>query len=282
MMVERITILGNGLMASGIAQILAQYGFEVTMWSRRGIEGLFKLNENIQKAVDKKIFSESQAKLILSRITCTSTLSASVETADLIIEAVVEDLDVKKTVFKEASAFCLPKAILVSNTSSLSISNLAVATKRPDKIAGMHFFNPPYAMKLVEVVKTPQTSEATVNTILELCETIEKVPLVVKDTPGFVVNRILMPAINSAAFVLMEGVASADIIDSAMKLGANYPMGPLALADLIGIDTCLKIMEEFCSNLEHAGFQICPLFEKMIVQGNLGRKTGKGFFTYKL
>jgi 3-hydroxybutyryl-CoA dehydrogenase len=144
----------------------------------------------------------------------------------------------------------------------------------------MHFFNPAYAMKLVEVVQTPQTSEETKDSIVDFSQKIAKIPLVVKDTPGFVVNRILMPAINSAAFVLMENVATAETIDTAMKLGANYPMGPLALADLIGIDTCLKIMTEFCEKLEHADYQICPLFPQMVADGNLGRKTGKGFFVY--
>jgi 3-hydroxybutyryl-CoA dehydrogenase len=281
MIIEKIAIIGSGMMGSSIAQFIANLGFEVTIWSRRGEDGLSKLREGVQKAVDKKILTENQAAVLLSRITCTSSLSNAVETADLIIEAVIEDLGVKKNIFDAISTSCQSHAIITSNTSSLSISDISANLDQSYNIVGMHFFNPVYAMKLVEVVKIEQTSEETFESIVEFCKRIGKCPIVVNDTPGFVVNRILMPTINSAAFVLMEGVATPETIDLAMQLGANYPMGPLALADLIGLDTCLKIMTEFCSRLEHADYQICPLLEKMVAEGNLGRKTGRGFFNYE-
>lgn len=280
MQIKKIAVLGSGVMGSSIAQLIAESGFEVTIWSRKGNDGLGRLHSGVQKAIAKNVLTKEQATSLLSRINCTCSVNDAVKEADLVIEAVIEDLEVKAQIFREADLYCAPHTIIASNTSSLSISYLAASTKRDVKVAGMHFFNPPYAMKLVEIVQTRKTSEETMDSLVSFSKEIGKAPLVVKDTPGFVVNRILMPAINSAAFVYTENIASAEIIDNAMKLGANYPMGPLALADLIGIDTCLKIMTEFCQKLEHADYQICPIFAQMVAKGKLGRKTGKGFFEY--
>lgn len=281
MEIRNITIIGAGLMGSGIAQVIAESGFDVTMRSRRGKNGLGMLKKGVQKAVDKRTLTEDQATLLLSHVKCTSSLKDAVKSADLIIEAVIEDLAIKRKMFREAEAYCPQDAIIASNTSSLSISHIAEDTKRPEKVVGMHFFNPAPLIKLIEVVQSPLTSEETVSSINAVSQKIGKFPLVVKDSPGFVVNRILMPAINAAAFVLMEKVATAKTIDSAMKLGANHPMGPLALADLIGVDVCLNIMKELDARLEDTKFKVCPLFEELVAKGNLGRKTGKGFFVYE-
>jgi 3-hydroxybutyryl-CoA dehydrogenase len=280
MTIQKVAILGNGLMGSGIARYIVQFGYDVTIWSRSGQLGLSKLYQGIERSVEKKLLKREEADLMLSRISFTPSLITSVQNADLIIEAVIEDLSVKKQVFAWVNASCSSNAIIASNTSSLRITEFAQSIDRPEKVIGMHFFNPVYAMKLVEVVKGPQTSDITLNEVVAFSKQINKEPLVVSDSPGFVVNRVIMPAINSAAFVLMEGLASAEIIDSAMKLGANYPMGPLALADLIGVDICLKIMIELSINVEHAHFQICPLFAEMVAKGQLGKKTGQGFFKY--
>jgi 3-hydroxybutyryl-CoA dehydrogenase len=281
--IKNITVIGVGLMGSGIAQTIAQTGFEVVIHSRSGKVGLNRLKQNVQKAVNRKFLTEEQATALLSRITCTSSLTEAVKTADLIVEAVIEDLEVKREVFRKVDANCLQNAIIATNTSSLSISALAEVTKRTEKVVGMHFFNPAPVMKLVEIAQAQQTSEDTVVSIIKFSEKLGKFPLVVKDSPGFVVNRILMPAINAAAFVLMEKIAPAEAIDSAMKLGANYPIGPLALADLIGVDTCLNIMRELNRKIEKSSkFDMCPLIEEMVAKGQLGRKTGIGFFRYEI
>ena len=249
--------------------------------AREEEDGLDMLRKGLQKAVDRRTLTEDQTTLLLSHIKCTSSLKDAVKSADLIIEAVIEDLDVKREIFRETGAYCPQNAIIASNTSSLSISSIAEVTKRPEKVVGMHFFNPAPVMKLIEVVQSRLTSEETVSSIVAVSQRIGKFPLVVRDSPGFVVNRILMPAINAAAFVLMEKVATAEIIDSAMKLGANHPMGPLAIADLVGVDVCLNILKELDARLEDSKFEVCPLFEELVAKGNLGRKTGKGFFVYE-
>jgi 3-hydroxybutyryl-CoA dehydrogenase len=268
-------------MGSGIAQVVANSGFDVTLFSRKGKKGLARLQSGIAVAISKGIITQVQAECLLSHVTCTSSLPEAVADADLVIEAVIEDLNVKMDIFKKLDAHCPDHTILVSNTSSLSITSLAKVTKRPEKVLGMHFFNPASVMKLIELAETPLTSKETVNDVLNFSNRIGKFPLIVKDSPGFVVNKILMPMINAAAFTLMDKVASAETIDSAMKLGANHPMGPLALADLIGLDTCLKIMKEINGKLEGLSFTICPLIEEMVAKGRLGRKTGQGFFKYK-
>lgn len=279
MKMGKVAVIGAGTMGSGIAQVTALAGFEVTVRSRRGTEGLSRLYQNVEKARCKKALTSVQADLLLSNISWTTDLREAVKAADFVIEAVVEDLEVKKRLFQEIDLYCPKHAILASNTSSLSISKLAHVTKRPDKVVGTHFFNPVPVMKLVEVAPTTVTSEETLETIIGFLEKLGKTALIVKDSAGFVVNRILMQMVNEAAFVLKEGVATAETIDSAMKLGANHPIGPLALADLIGIDVCLKIMEQFYA--KDAKYQPCPLFREMVDKGYLGRKTRKGFYTYK-
>lgn len=278
---RKVAVIGAGIMGSGIAQVVAGAGLEVTVRSRRGKRGLRGLHENIEKAKRRGFLTDDQAALLLSKTKCTRHLQEAVREADLVIEAVVEDLSVKRRIFEEIDASCPRHTILASNTSSLSISELAKETKRRDKVIGMHFFNPVSAMKLVEVVPTSLTSRETIGTAVEFSERIGKIPLVVKDSPGFVVNRILMPMINEAALVLMEKVAAAETLDSAMKLGANHPIGPLALADLIGIDTCISIMNEFHRRFQDSKYRPCPLLKMMVDKGNLGRKTGKGFFEYE-
>lgn len=267
-------------MGSAIAQLIADCGFDVTIFSRRDQAGLQKVQKNLATAIAKGTLTEERAKLLLSHLTCTSSLPIAVEKADLVIEAVIEDLDVKTDIFRKLDECCPDHTILSSNTSSLSITSLAHATKRTEKVLGMHFFNPPSVMKLLEVPYTPLTSQDTIDTIITFSEKLGKSAIVVQDYPGFVVNRILIPMINSAAFVLMSKVATAETIDNAMKWGANHPMGPLSLADLIGIDTCVKILHELDSRLDGSNFPICPLLEEMVTAGNLGRKTGQGFFTY--
>lgn len=278
--IKNIAVLGAGVMGTGITQVLAGSGFNVTLWSRRGMKGLDGLHYKLQKAIGKKILNEQQVDLLLSRTHCTSLIGEAVKGAELVIETVAENLAIKKNIFKEMDAYCMEKAILASNTSSLSIDSLAAITKRPDKVIGMHFFNPAPVMKLIEVVVGSSTSQETIEDVIIFSKKIGKTPLLVRDSPGFIVNRCLMPMINQAAFILMDKIATAEAIDSAMKLGANHPVGPLALADIIGIDVCLEIMRELKNRLGSA-YQICPLFEKMVAEGNLGRKTGKGFFSYE-
>jgi 3-hydroxybutyryl-CoA dehydrogenase len=277
MEIKKITILGSGVMGSGIAQVVANSGFEVTLWSRSGKGGLERFYRGVQKTLERKILTAEQADQLLSHVKWTTSLGESVNHADLVIEAVPEDLIIKSDVFKKADSFRMQTSILASNTSSLSITSLAECTMRSDRVVGMHFFNPAPVMKLVEVVKTPFSSEESINAVVEFSKKLGKVPIVVIDTPGFVVNRVLFPMINAAAYLLMDKVATAETIDLAMCLGANHPLGPLALADFIGIDLCTKILNEF----KDPKCEVCPLLEEMVRKGTLGRKTGKGFFNYK-
>lgn len=279
--IRNVTIVGAGVMGSGIAQVIANSGFNVTLFSSRGKEGLDRLHRGIQIGISKGTLTKEQAILLLSRITCTSLLSDAVKASDVVIESVIEDASTKMALFKKLDVLCAKHVIFASNTSSLSIASLAKATNRPAQVIGMHFFNPAPVMKLIEVTKAPLTSEETVNSIFVFSQKLNKVPLIIDDSPGFVVNKILIPMINAAAFVLMDKVTTADNIDSAMKLGANFPMGPLALADLIGLDVCLTIMKEINGVVEGLSFTICPLIEELVARGDLGRKTGKGFFKYE-
>jgi 3-hydroxybutyryl-CoA dehydrogenase len=281
MKIRNVAVIGAGVMGLGIAQVVANSAFKVNLWSRRGNACLDRLHEGVQKAIYQGVLNEEQAMLLYSRISCTPSLSEAVKEADLVIETVIEDVTIKRVIFREVDALCMQHTILVSNTSSLSVSSLAEATKRQDKVCGMHFFNPAPVMKLIEVAQTPLTSAITIDSIVTFSRQLGKFPIIVKDSPGFVVNKILMPAINAAAFVLFNKVATAQDIDAAMKLGANHPLGPLALADLIGIDLCLKIMTELHDKFECSKYEVCPLLEKMVAEGHLGRKTGKGFFTYE-
>lgn len=278
----KIFVLGAGTMGSGIVQAFAQSGYEVIM---RDIEesfvqrGLGIISKNLGKSVQKGKITEEEKKDIISRITPTTDMSLAKD-ADLVVEAAVENMSIKKKIFAELDGLCKPEAILATNTSSLSITDVASATKRPDKVIGMHFFNPVPVMKLVEVIKGIATSEETKNIVVEVSKKLGKDPVEVEEAPGFVVNRILIPMINEAVGILADNVASAEDIDLAMKLGANHPMGPLALADLIGIDVCLAIMEVLYTEFGDSKYRPHPLLRKMSRAGYLGKKSGRGFFDY--
>ena len=279
---KKIGVLGTGTMGAGIIQVLAQNGYEVVLRARRQTSvdgGIAKVTKAFDKMVAKEKMTAEQKDEIMSRIKGSTDISI-VKDADLIIEAATEDMEAKKALFAELNELVGPDCILATNTSSLSITEIAAASGRPDKVIGMHFFNPVPMMKLVEIIKGPATSEETKNTIVELTEAIGKVPVEVEEAPGFVVNRILVPMINEAAFVYSEGLASAEDIDTAMKLGANHPMGPLALGDLIGLDVCLAIMEVLYTEFGDPKYRPNILLKQMVAAGKLGMKTGQGFFDY--
>lgn len=280
---EKIFVIGAGTMGAGIVQAFAQKGYEVIVrdikdeFVERGINGI---NKGLTKLVAKGKISEEDKEAILSRITGTTDLSLA-EDCDLVIEAAVENMEIKKSIFAELDGICKESTILASNTSSLSITEVASATKRPDKVIGMHFFNPAPVMKLVEIIRGMATSKATFDAIKELSVAIGKEPVEVSEAPGFVVNRILIPMINEASFILQEGIASVEDIDTAMKYGANHPMGPLALGDLIGLDVCLAIMDVLYNETGDTKYRASNLLRKYVRAGYLGRKSGIGFYNYK-
>lgn len=278
----KIMVLGAGTMGAGIVQTAAQAGFTVIVrdikqeFCDKGIAGIDKL---LSKNVDKGKMSAEDKAAIMGRISGTVDMSAAAD-CDLVIEAALEVMDIKKTIFKELDAICKPECILASNTSALSVTEIAAATNRADRVIGMHFFNPVPAMKLVEIIRGANTSDATYNAIKELSEKMGKAPVEINEAPGFVVNRLLIPMLNEGMYALMEGVANAADIDTSMKFGAGHPMGPLALADMIGLDICLKIMETLYKEFGDTKYRPCPLLVKMVRANKLGRKTGEGFFKY--
>jgi 3-hydroxybutyryl-CoA dehydrogenase len=279
---KKIGVLGTGTMGAGIIQVLAQNGYEVVLRARRETsveKGIATVNKNLDKMVAKEKITAEVKEEIMSRIHGSTDISI-VKDADLIIEAATEEMESKKALFQELDQLCKPETIIATNTSALSITEIAAATNRPDKIIGMHFFNPVPAMKLVEIVKGLTTSDETRETILALTSDLGKTPVDVAEAPGFVVNRILIPMVNEAIGILADGVASAEGIDDAMKLGANHPMGPLALGDLIGLDVCLAIMETLYSEFGDTKYRPHPLLRKMVRANKLGRKTGIGLFDY--
>lgn len=279
---EKIFVIGAGTMGAGIVQAFAQKGYEVIVrdikdeFVERGINGI---NKSLSKLVTKGKMTEEDKEAILERITGTTDLALAAD-CDLVIEAAVENMEIKKSIFAELDRICKESAILASNTSSLSITEVASATKRPDKVIGMHFFNPAPVMKLVEIIRGMATSKETFETVKEISTAIGKEPVEVAEAPGFVVNRILIPMINEASFILQEGIASVEDIDTSMKYGANHPMGPLALGDLIGLDVCLAIMDVLYNETGDSKYRASSLLRKYVRAGYLGRKTGRGFYTY--
>jgi 3-hydroxybutyryl-CoA dehydrogenase len=280
--VRRIGVVGGGTMGNGIAQVFASAGFDVELVDVRAefVErALGTIGKNLDRVAKKQEWPPDQAGAILSRIHGGTSLDAA-KGCQVVIEAVSEDMALKRQVFEALDRAAPPETILATNTSSISITEIAAVTKRADRVIGMHFMNPVPVMALVEIIRGLQTSDATYALVEDLSKRLGKTPVEVMDYPGFVANRILMPMINEACFALMEGVASREAIDTVMKLGMNHPMGPLALADLIGLDTCLSIMEVLHQGFGDSKYRPCPLLRKMVKAGTLGRKSGRGFYDY--
>lgn len=282
MKISKLMVIGAGQMGSGIAQVCAQAGYRVVLndlkpeFVERGLAGINKL---LTRNVDKGRISEAQNQEILSNITTSTDLNDAGD-VDLVIEAAVENMDIKTNIFAQLDEITPAHTILASNTSSLPITEIAAATKRPEQVIGMHFMNPVPVMKLVEIIRGLATADEVYQVIEDMTKTLSKVPVEVNDFPGFVSNRILMPMINEAIYTLYEGVATKEAIDEVMKLGMNHPMGPLTLADFIGLDTCLYIMETLHQGFGDDKYRPCPLLRKYVKAGWLGKKTGRGFYTY--
>jgi len=281
--VSRVAVVGAGTMGNGIAHVFAQHGWDTTLIDVA--PGLLErviavIRANFERQVKKGTVTASQRDAALARIRTSMSLDA-VSDADLVVEAATEQPDVKFRIFSELDRLAPPAAILASNTSSISITTLAARTKRAPQVIGMHFMNPVPVMPLVEVIRGLETHDETVTRVMEIAKALEKTPVVVNDAPGFVSNRVLMPMINEAIFCVMEGVATPEAIDTVMKLGMNHPLGPLALADLIGLDVCLAILEVLHRDLGDGKYRAAPLLRTMVAAGRLGRKSGRGFYVYR-
>ncbi len=280
--IKTVAVLGAGTMGNGIAHVFAREGFKVIL---RDVEQRFleraveTIGKNLDREIKKGKLAESEKGIVVKRVQPVTEMSA-IAAADFVVEAVPEKIEIKRAVLTEVDALLRPEVILASNTSSISVTTLAALTKRPDRFVGMHFMNPVPVMALVEVIRALQRSDATFEATMKLAEKLEKRPVAVNDAPGFVSNRVLMPLINEAAYCVMEGVATAEAVDAVMKTGMNHPMGPLELADFIGLDVCVDIMHVLHEGLGDPKYRACPLLKKYVAAGWLGRKSGRGFHNY--
>jgi len=280
--IRTVAILGAGTMGNGIAHVFVRSGYSVIL---RDVDSRFldsamgTIAKNLDREIKNGKLAEADKSKVIGRIHATTEMS-EIARADFAVEAVPERLDLKLSVLQEADKLLRPAAILASNTSSISVTTLAAATGRPDRFVGMHFMNPVPVMVLIEVIRALQTSDETFQTTMALCKRLEKKPVAVNDAPGFVSNRVLLPMINEAAFAVMEGVATAESVDAIMKLGMNHPMGPLELADFIGLDVCVNILDVLYTGFGDPKYRACPLLRKMVAAGWLGRKSGRGFYSY--